>query len=41
MWGGGFQTWNGPRLAGEKTNPGNIRQTGWLGEVSMRQPKPH
>jgi len=41
MWGGGFQAWDGPRLAGEKTNPGNIGQTGWLGEVSMRQPKPH
>jgi len=31
MWGGGFQTWDSPRLAGEKTHPGNIRQTGWVG----------
>jgi hypothetical protein len=33
--GGGFQTWDGPRLAGEKTRPGNIRQTGWFGEVNI------
>jgi hypothetical protein len=35
MWGGGFQTWDGPRLAGEKTHPGNIGQTGWFGEVNI------
>jgi hypothetical protein len=35
MWGDGFQTWDGPRLAGEKTHPSNIRQTGWFGEVNI------
>ena len=35
MWDGGFHTWYGLRLAGEKTHPGNIRQTGWFGEVDI------
>jgi len=35
MWGCGFQTWDGPRLAGEKTHLGNIRQTGWFGELNI------
>jgi len=35
MRGGGFQTWNAPRLAGEKVHPGNIRQSGWFGEIDM------
>jgi len=35
MWGGGFQTWDGPRLADEKTHLDNIRQTGWFGEVNI------
>jgi len=35
MWGGGFQTWDGPRLADEKTHLDNVRQTGWFGEVNI------
>ena len=35
MCGGDFQTWDGPRLAGEKTHLDNIKQTGWFGEVNM------
>lgn len=35
MCGGGFQTWDGPRLPGEETHPGNIRQTGRFGEVNI------
>jgi len=35
MWGGGFQTWDGSRLAGEKTHLDNIRQAVWFGEVNM------
>jgi hypothetical protein len=36
IWGGGgFRIWDGPRLVGEKTHPGNIRQTGWFGEVNI------
>jgi len=30
-----FSDLGGPRLAGEKTHPGNIRQTGWFGEVNI------
>ena len=35
MWSGGFQTRDGPRLAGEKTHLDNIRQTGWFGQVNI------
>jgi len=34
MWGDGFQTWDDWGLAGEEIHPGNIRQTGWFGEVN-------
>jgi len=35
MWGGGFQTWDGPGSAGEEIHLGNIRQAGWFGEVNI------
>lgn len=35
MWRGGFQTWDGSCLAGEKNNLDNIRQTGWFGQLNI------
>ncbi len=35
MWGGDFQTWDGLGSAGEEIHLGNIRQTGWFGEVNI------